>query len=119
MHLHAAHGHDLSMPDDTEQPLLPDIVQEYHEKLTGLLSPLILIIVKSYHTGNVCDENGMDLPEGMLPLPHTPWQDQDDWTPYWNQLDFETTCHGSTGSPLALLRRVLRGGMTVLEGQGF
>ena len=28
-------------------------------------------------------------------------------------------CHGSTGSPLALLRRVLRGGVTVLEGQGF
>ena len=25
-------------------------------------------------------------------------------------------CHGSTGSPLALMRRVLRGGMTVLEG---
>ena len=28
-------------------------------------------------------------------------------------------CHGSTGSPSALLRRVLRGGVTVLEGQGF
>ena len=27
-------------------------------------------------------------------------------------------CHGSTGSPSALLRRVLRGGVTVLEGQG-
>ena len=27
-------------------------------------------------------------------------------------------CHGSTGSPLALMRRVLRGGVTVLEGAG-
>ena len=27
-------------------------------------------------------------------------------------------CHGSTGSPSALLRRVLRGGVTVLEGAG-
>ena len=28
------------------------------------------------------------------------------------------SCHGSTGSPSALLRRVLRGGVTVLEGAG-
>ena len=28
-------------------------------------------------------------------------------------------CHGLTGSPSALLKRVLRGGVTVLEGQGF
>ena len=27
-------------------------------------------------------------------------------------------CHGSTGSPSALMRRVLRGGVTVLEGAG-
>ena len=30
----------------------------------------------------------------------------------------EGFCHGSTGSPSALLRRVLRGGVTVLEGAG-
>ena len=28
------------------------------------------------------------------------------------------SCHGLTGSPLALMRRVLRGGVTVLEGAG-
>ena len=27
-------------------------------------------------------------------------------------------CHGSTGSPSALMRRVLRGGVTFLEGAG-
>ena len=27
-------------------------------------------------------------------------------------------CHGSTGSPSALMRKVLRGGVTVLEGAG-
>ena len=31
----------------------------------------------------------------------------------------DDSCHGSTGSPSALLGRVLRGGVTVLEGQGF
>ena len=34
----------------------------------------------------------MDLPEGAPPLPHTP-QDQDDWTPYRNRLEFETAKH--------------------------
>ena len=91
-HLHAAHGHDLNVPDDAEQSLPPDVVQEYHENLTGLLSPLIFVIIKSYHTGNVCDENGINLPEGTPPLPHTP-QGQDDWTPYRNQLEFETAKH--------------------------
>ena len=31
---------------------------------------------------------------------------------------YRVYCHGSTGSPSALMRRVLRGGVTVLEGAG-
>ena len=34
------------------------------------------------------------------------------------QTGFYLKCHGSTGSPLALMRRVLGGGVTVLEGAG-
>ena len=68
------------------------MVQEYHEKLTGLFSSLVLTIIESYSTGNICDENGKDLPEGTPPLPHTP-QDQDDWTLYRNRLKFDTARH--------------------------
>ena len=35
-----------------------------------------------------------------------------------NTTDFSPKCHGSTSSPSALMRRVLRGGVTVLEEAG-
>ena len=91
-HLHSVHSHDFNVSNDTAQPLPPDVVQEYHEKLTGLSSPLVLAIIKSHSTGKICNANGMDLPEGTPPLPHTP-QGQDDWTPYWKWLEFETAKH--------------------------
>ena len=91
-HLHSVHSHDFNVPNDTEQPLPPDVVREYHEKLAGLSSPLVLSVIKSHPTGKICDANGMDLPEDTPPLPHT-LQGQDDWTPYWNRLEFETTKH--------------------------
>ena len=68
------------------------LMREYHEKLTGLFSLLVLTVIESYSTGNICDENGKDLPEGTPPLPHTP-QDQDDWTLYRNRLKFDTARH--------------------------
>ena len=79
IHLHSVHSHDSNISNDTEQPLPPDVVQEYHEKSNGLSSSLVLTVIKSHSTGKICDANGMDLPEGTPPLPHTP-QGQDDWT---------------------------------------
>ena len=91
-HLHSFHRYDSNVSDDTEQPLPPDVVREYHEKLNGLSSSLIFTVIKSHSTGKICDANGMDLPEGTPPFPHTP-HGQDDWTLYRNRLKFETAKH--------------------------
>ena len=82
-YLCSVHSHGFNVPDDIDQQLPPDVVWEYHEKLTDMSSPLVLAVIKSCPTGNICDANGTDLPEGTPPLPHAP-QGQDDWTPYWN-----------------------------------
>lgn len=92
MHLRSVHSHHFNVADDTEQPLPPDVVWAYHEKLTSFSSLFALAVIKSHPTGKICNANGMDLPEGTPPLPHTP-QGQDDWAPYWIQLKFETTKH--------------------------
>ena len=72
MHLHSVHSHDFNVSNDTVQSLLLDVVREYHEKLIGLSSPLVLAVIKSHSTGKICNANGMDLPEGTPPLPTLP-----------------------------------------------
>lgn len=49
----------------------------------------IYIHLKFCCTGRICDENGLDIPQDALPPLHTP-QSPDNWTPYWNCLEFET-----------------------------
>ena len=90
-HLHAAHNHSFDVPNDS-QPLPsrppPDVVREYHEKLTGMSILFYFYTHLLSCAGRICNENGADIPEGTPPPPHT--QGPDDWTPYRNRLEFET-----------------------------
>ena len=72
MHLRSVHSHHFNVADDTEQPLPPDVVWAYHEKLTSFSSLFALAVIKSHPTGKICNANGMDLPEGTPPLPTLP-----------------------------------------------
>ncbi|KAF8506107.1 hypothetical protein JB92DRAFT_2833021 [Gautieria morchelliformis] len=58
---------------DQYTPDLPRITHAYHAKLNG----------------QICNENGDDIPPDTLPPPRGSDQGPDDWTPYANRLEFE------------------------------
>ncbi|KAF8462345.1 hypothetical protein JB92DRAFT_3136774 [Gautieria morchelliformis] len=64
---------DHTPPGDQYTPDLPRITCAYHAKLNG----------------QICNENGDDIPPDTLPPPRGSDQGPDDWTPYANRLEFE------------------------------
>ncbi|KAG8212970.1 hypothetical protein J3R82DRAFT_11349 [Butyriboletus roseoflavus] len=69
---HPSHSSTNSVPIPPATQLVPDILQDYHEKLTGQIYD---------SSGNVIDAH--------LPTPSSPKQSLDDWGSYGDHLWFE------------------------------
>jgi hypothetical protein len=71
-------------------PIPPSITCAYHPKLDGKsIFVKYMQILTLPPVGQICDENGEDIPPDTPPLPRDSNNGPDDWTPYNSHLEFE------------------------------
>jgi hypothetical protein len=71
-------------------PIPPSITRAYHPKLDGeSIFVKYMQILTLPPVGQICDENGEDIPPDTPPPPRDSDNGPDDWTPYNSHLEFE------------------------------
>lgn len=81
---------DQRVPDE-RVPDPPRVTRAYHPKLNGKSSIFSTLYIHLYYVivGQICDENGDDIPPDTPPPPRDSDQGPDIWTPYNSRLEFE------------------------------
>jgi Plavaka transposase len=85
------HANDDEMPVGATQVPGSRVMRTYHPTLNGkpISSMPDVTMLNWSRTGQVCDQDGFDVPLDTPPPPRDSDRGPDDWTPYDNRLQFE------------------------------